>query len=425
MDLEGNIIYIEPVLTGDDGAFSTDFVVPDVNTGTLTITAGSGSNVASAEFTVKQTVFGGGSSSDDDEDTEEDITIGDEEGNTAGGKRTDNEDGSEVEISREDFDELAENGDGTVTIDVGIAEVTFNGKAMDHISGNADDGDISLTVEEVDPSTLSAKAQARIGACPVYDFTLMAGDTQISNFDGKAAISVPYTLKNGENPHAVVIYYISDSGELKTVRGKYNAETGTVDFTATHFSVYAVGYNEVTFDDVSENAWYYDAVTFCAAREITTGTGNDLFSPDSTLTRGQFIVMLMRAYNIDPDEAINDNFDDAGDTYYTGYLSAAKRTGISNGVGNNLYAPESRISRQNMFTLLYRALAVLEELPEASGSTSLSNFGDADNISDYAKDAMETLVAAGIVSGSSGKLDPLGSSTRAQMAQVLYNLLSI
>ena len=61
--------------------------------------------------------------------------------------------------------------------------------------------------------------------------------------------------------------------------------------------------------------------------------------------------MLMRAYGIEADGDGTDNFDDAGDTYYTGYLAAAKRLGISNGVGSNMFEPESEIARQDMFTL--------------------------------------------------------------------------
>jgi hypothetical protein len=64
--------------------------------------------------------------------------------------------------------------------------------------------------------------------------------------------------------------------------------------------------------DVSEGAWYDDAVAFCAARGITNGTGSDRFSPDATLTRAQFLAMLMRAYGNRSRRGDHDNFDDAG-----------------------------------------------------------------------------------------------------------------
>lgn len=77
-----------------------------------------------------------------------------------------------------------------------------------------------------------------------------------------------------------------------------------------------------------------------------------------------------------------------------------------------------------MFTLLYRALEKLNELPKATTSKELSDFSDSASVSDYAKDAFECLVKGGIVSGTNGKLNPAALSTRAQMTQILYNLLS-
>jgi hypothetical protein len=134
--------------------------------------------------------------------------------------------------------------------------------------------------------------------------------------------------------------------------------------------------------------------------------------------------MLMKAYGLFPDETPADNFADAGSTYYTNYLSSAKRLGISEGIGDNLFAPESAISRQDMFTLLYRALKVLGELPAATSSAAVESFGDSAVISDYATDAFETFVKGGIVAGSNNLLNPLDTSTRAEMAEVLYNLLT-
>ena len=185
-----------------------------------------------------------------------------------------------------------------------------------------------------------------------------------------------------------------------------------------------MGYNKVAFSDVVSTDWYYNPVTFIAARGITTGSTANTFSPNNTLTRGQFIVMLMRAYGIEADTNPTDNFSDAGDTYYSNYLAAAKRLGISNGIGNNTFAPDREITRQDMFTLLYRALGVLDELPEVAGSKTTSDFGDAGLISSYAQEAMNAMVQSGIISGSGGKLNPTGTTIRAEMVQVLYNLLS-
>jgi len=141
-------------------------------------------------------------------------------------------------------------------------------------------------------------------------------------------------------------------------------------FTTTHFSYFAVDYNPVQFVDVPEDAWYYRAVRFIAAREITEGTGDGMYDPEVPLKRADFLVLLMRAFEIGPDEHPTDNFADAGDTYYTSYLAAAKRIGISKGVGDNLFSPETEITRQEMFTMLYNTLKSLDKLPGGTSGMS-------------------------------------------------------
>jgi len=77
-----------------------------------------------------------------------------------------------------------------------------------------------------------------------------------------------------------------------------------------------------------------------------------------------------------------------------------------------------------MFTLLYNGLRAIGKLPEGKAGKSLSSFADAGSIAPWATKAMEHLAQAGIISGDGGRLNPVGTTTRAEMAQVLYNLLS-
>ncbi|MPM21876.1 hypothetical protein SDC9_68326 [bioreactor metagenome] len=321
--------------------------------------------------------------------------------------------------------DYAKTKDTGITFKTDFATITFDNKAVAYINGFASSEDVILTVRKVDPAKLSAENRQTVGNHTVYELALTAGDAKVNTFgEGKAKISIPYTLKTGETAETVVAYYIDAAGTLKTIRGAYHANTGTLDFPTTHFSYFSMGNNPVNFSDVAANAWYYKPVSFVAARGITLGIGGGLFGPDRQITRGEFIVMLMRAYGIEPDSAPIDNFADAGSDYYTNYLAAAKRLGITKGIGDNLYAPASYISRQDIFTLLYRALDVLGELPAKTKTVDLSTFSDYGSISDYALTAVKTFVEAGVVSGSDGKLSPTSLSTRAQMAQVLYNLLA-
>lgn len=288
---------------------------------------------------------------------------------------------------------------------------------------------VQITIGRGDKSVLPEDVWDAIGDRPLAQLTLTVDGSRIewNNPNAPVTVTIPYTptAEELENPESIVVWYIDGSGNVVCVtNGRYDPATGSVTFTTTHFSYYAVGYKKVSFSDVAKDAWYAKAVSFIAARDITQGTGNGSFSPEAKLTRAQFIVMMMKAYGIAPDETPADNFADAGDTWYTGYLAAAKRLGISAGVGNNMFAPDMDITRQEMFTLLYNALKAIEQLPEGDSGKTLSDYSDADDIASWAKDAMKLLVETGIVSGSGNSLSPKDTTTRAQMAQLLYNLLN-
>lgn len=321
--------------------------------------------------------------------------------------------------------DIASDTDASLAVTSSFLSVCFDGKVLETISGAFTGGSVVIGAAILDSGALSESDRKTAQGRPVYDFSVTSGGKQVSDFGGgHATVTIPYSLGRGENPNCVVIYYLADDGTLQTVRGRYDAGAKAVVFRTPHFSKFVIGYNEAAFGDVADNAWYRSAVEFIAARGVTTGVGNDLFAPEGTLTRGQFIVMLLRAYGIAPEDSSADNFTDAGNTYYTGYLGAAKKLGISSGVGNNLFAPEQAITRQEMFVMLYNALAVMGEVPDPVSGKQLSDFSDAPRSASWAREALDALISGGSVSGSGGKIGPAETATRAQMAQVLFNLLS-
>lgn len=277
------------------------------------------------------------------------------------------------------------------------------------------------------PSGLTPEAQRVVGDRPLFELGAIGEDKSVTRLGSRVTVSVPYAPKAGEDTDAILIYRLSGAGSPVAVgESLYDPKTGQAVFRTDFFSQYGVGYNPVRFQDVAKDAWYGKAVGFLAAREITTGTGEGTFSPDTALTRGSFLTMVMRAYGITPADPSADNFADAGSTYYTGYLAAAKLLGIAEGVGSNRFAPESNITRQEMITLLRNILIVLHEWPDGSAASAevLSGFTDAGKVEPWAEEAMVQMVQIGWISGSDGLLRPTGTATRAEMAQLLFNLLT-
>jgi hypothetical protein len=175
------------------------------------------------------------------------------------------------------------------------------------------------------------------------------------------------------------------------------------------------------FSDVPDGQWYSGAVAYLAENRLVDGTTETTFSPDMILTRAQCLVFVMKAYGLNPDTGFTDNFSDAGNTWYAGYLAAARRLGLVQGGGGNSFLPEANMTRQDMMVLLYNTLAFLDSLP-AFGTPQ--SFSDSGAVAPYARNAVDMLTSIGAVTGSGGRISPVGLSTRAQMAQVLYRLLS-
>lgn len=317
-------------------------------------------------------------------------------------------------------------GERRLTLATSVGSISVPDDMLSSIPG-ATGKTAGIMIAMGDTSALTEEERAAVGDRPLVQvaLTLDGMPTEWSNPDTSVTVSVPYapTAEELLHPESIIIWYLDGTGKPVCVpNGRFDAATGTVNFDTTHFSCYAVGYNQVGFGDVATDAWYGEAVSYIAARGITTGIGNGGYGPDAEVTRGDLLTMIMRAYGIEPDADPTDNFADAGSTYYTGYLAAAKRLGISTGMGNNTFAPEKETTRQEMFTLLYNTLKATDNLPEGTAGTPLSSFSDAGEIDSWARDAMALLVETGAIGGSCGRLAPTAAATRAEMAQALYNL---
>jgi len=292
------------------------------------------------------------------------------------------------------------------------------------------EGSITLRIVPAELSEMPEEVRAGIGGRPVLDIELAKADgenIEWSNDNASVEIAIPYTPSADERANRLVVWYIDEQGSIfPIVGGKYEASTRSMTFETTHFSRFAIAYRDVRFSDVAEKDWYAGAIEYLAAREVVNGSGDGRFLPEQAVTRAEFLVMAMNAFGIAADESAADNFADAGNEYYTPYLAAAKRLGLVNGLGDNRFAPEAGITRQDMAVMLYRiSKAANVQLPPAENRSDLNRFSDAAGVADYATEAMSTFLRAGIVNGvGQGLLAPNGETTRAMAAQMIYNVVS-
>lgn len=185
------------------------------------------------------------------------------------------------------------------------------------------------------------------------------------------------------------------------------------------------------FSDVGTSySWAADSVDFLSYEGIAQGS-NGKYNPSSNITRGDFMLMLYRAFLEDKygDTDVTSNFSDVtkGTTTYSKEtyqaVGVAKKLGIAQGT-NGKFNPKSYITRQEAMTLIYRTLDKVNYDLEYTVSTSTSSFKDYSSVASYAKTAISDLIGHGIVVGNNGKINPKSNITRAEMAVILHRVLT-
>ena len=173
---------------------------------------------------------------------------------------------------------------------------------------------------------------------------------------------------------------------------------------------------EFPFTDVKGGEWFYPDVYYVWDQGLMNGKSTDTFDPNGTTTRAEFAAVLYRLAGSPAVTAAQKAacpFTDLAADWYKDAVVWAYDAKVVNGVSANTFAPNEKITREQLVAMLYRYSG-------ETGAADLSKIPDADTISDYAKSAVAWAVANGIVSGfPDGSFRPRGNATRAQMAAII------
>jgi hypothetical protein len=138
--------------------------------------------------------------------------------------------------------EVAADVSATDLVEVGAVElknatIALDNNALETLNGATN---INISADTVDKTTLEVKdtVKERIGDNEVFDFQMTADGNQVSQFDGYITVTIPYTLKDTDDPNAIVIWYLGESDEPEAISAKYS--NGFVSFETNHFSYYVV-----------------------------------------------------------------------------------------------------------------------------------------------------------------------------------------
>ena len=174
------------------------------------------------------------------------------------------------------------------------------------------------------------------------------------------------------------------------------------------------------FTDLGNHVWAKEAIDALSSKGIISGRSKTVFDPSANITREEFTKIIVSAFT-QVDNSLECNFSDVSkDAWYYSYIATAQRIGLITGTSATTFGTGEKITRQDMATILYRACEIFGT--QLNGGTL--SFADSSSVSDYAKQAVASLCASGIINGKgNNNFEPLAFATRAESAKMVYETL--
>ena len=181
-------------------------------------------------------------------------------------------------------------------------------------------------------------------------------------------------------------------------------------------------YPDRTFSDIIGKD-YEKEISELASRGIINGMTEALYLPEEGLTRAQFAAITVNALGLPLNEY--DGFTDVkNDDWFYGYVAAAKICGIVNGVSDNSFEPESKITIEQAAVMTARAASLCGiENNIVFASDILSDYYDYRSVSNWAEKDLAFCIECSIMNISGSYILPQKEISRGEMAVMIYNML--
>lgn len=292
----------------------------------------------------------------------------------------------------------------TTSENSGNTDYTFT-----YVGGSSSSGSTSTTYDvnvnaatngavAADKKTASKGTTVTVTASPSKGYVVDA--VKVVDKDGK---DVAVTGKDGK-------YVFTMPGSAVTVTGTFKAETPAPV--------------ALPFTDVKSGNWFYDAVKYAYEQGLMTGTSATTFAPNGTMNRAMIVTVLYRLEKSPAVTGASKFTDVPAGQWYSDAVAWAAANKIVNGYDETTFGPMNAVTREQMAAILFRYEQV-KGLENVTLEENLNRFPDQNKISAYAIPALQWAVGQKIINGNAdGTLDPTGTATRAQVAQIFTNLLN-
>ncbi|UQZ34318.1 hypothetical protein C2I18_12800 [Paenibacillus sp. PK3_47] len=179
------------------------------------------------------------------------------------------------------------------------------------------------------------------------------------------------------------------------------------------------------FSDVRTGQWFKQYVDRASSLGILEGVDGTRFEPTREITRAEFSAVLVRALGLEAASGQSAGFRDvAGSRWYADVIATANQFGLIAGYEDNTFRPNQPITREEAMVIISRAMNLISlQATSATGADILNGFKDSGLVSNWAQSAVEQNVAAGLIQGNNGSINPKDQITRAEVAAIVIRFL--
>ena len=306
----------------------------------------------------------------------------------------------------------------TTTTNKRTGEVTETTRTPNGVTGTTvTDKNGNVTNISASIPASAAKSGETI-ALPINEVKPGNGTTiDVSVPAGGATVEIPV---KDPTPGTVVVIVNSDGSE--TIVSSSKVTENGIEVTLEKSVTLKIVDGSKRFGDVKDVDFFRDAVQWASSRGITGGIGDGKFGPHLSTERAQLVTFLWRAAGCPVVNFAMDFSDVDEESFYGEAVRWAASLGIVGGYGNGAFGTNDAITREQMAVILYR-FAQAVGMDTTQGGMAAREFADYESVADYAREAMQWAVGAGIIQGADGKLLPGDVCTRGQIVTMLYRLL--
>lgn len=255
-----------------------------------------------------------------------------------------------------------------------------------------------------------------------YEVEMKVGNGEwLSTGSVGSDVGIPFTI----NPEYLLdvdnVSVAANTYQFRVKIGVYTAEADEDGYMIAKDPVYS-SYSNIATIGVTEykqaSSWAIPELDKAAQYGFITDRIKDKM--DGPISREELCEVIMKLYEKMVGQATYKNMNAFTDTVNPEIFKAYE-LGIVNGVGNKRFAPNDLTNREQVASMLFRAVKAVK--PSADMSiTGAESFGDEKEISSWALESVKFMSKNGFMRGSSGRIDPKGTTTREQAVLMIVRV---